>query len=78
MPALKITMMKRKNFSILSEPLYGPPTTAQEIKSTVATLVAEDTPEALDRLLEIAIGNGISVSPTMSVREIQERIRAVI
>jgi hypothetical protein len=70
--------MRVETNSILEESLNPPAATSAEIKSEVSTLVKEDTPEALDRLLEIAIGNGISVSPNMSGKEIQERIRAVI
>lgn len=71
-------MITADDNSILSEPETTFEIDTKEIKSRLAKLKAEGTPEAHDEILKLAADHGVPVSPEMNDEEIESRIYAVL
>jgi len=64
--------------SILSEPETTFEVGTDEIKSRMEELIAEDTPESHDEIVQLAADHGIPVTPEMDNDEIKNRVNAVL
>lgn len=64
--------------SILGDPETTFEVGSSELKQRVSALAGEETQEAKDEMLSMAKDHGVSVTPSMSVEEIQESIAKVL